>query len=192
MSKCSSNITKETTPLKLKKVHKLIEYEDIDLIYSISSLIEDTIKRNGIKKKISKKSLFFCEDRKIPDISIYNYIYFIFCYLDLDISIIILSLISINRFLERSKDYLSKNNFYKLFIASCFLNSKQNEDCSYNYEFFASAGKINKNELIILEKGFITTIDYKLFVNDEIYKRYYNFIKSRVVKLNKNIDGSGV
>ena len=60
MSKCSSNITKETTPLKLKKVHKLIEYEDIDLIYSISSLIEDTIKRNGIKNKFSKKSLFFC------------------------------------------------------------------------------------------------------------------------------------
>ena len=183
MSISSSNLTKEATPLKHKKDHKLIEYEDIDLIYSISSLIEDTIKRNGLKKKFSKKSLFFCEDRKILEISIYNYIYFIFCYLDLDISIIILSLIVINRLLERSNDYLSKKNFYKLFITSCFLNSKQNEDFSYNYEFYASAGKINKNELIILEKEFITMIDYKLFVNDEIYKRYYNFIKNKVVKL---------
>ena len=104
----------------------------------------------------------------------------------MEISSIILSLISINRFLERNKDYLSKNNFYKLFITSCFLNSKQNEDTNYNYEFYASAGKINKNELIILEKEFITIIEYKLFVNEEIYKRYYNFIKNRVVKLKKN------
>ena len=111
MSISSSNLTKEATPLKHKKDHKLIEYEDIDLIYSISSLIEDTIKRNGLKKKFSKKSLFFCEDRKILEISIYNYIYFIFCYLDLDISIIILSLIVINRLLERSNDYLSKKIF---------------------------------------------------------------------------------
>ena len=58
MSICSSNLTKEATPLKHKKDHKLIEYEDIDLIYSISSLIEDTIKRNGIKK-IFKKIIIF-------------------------------------------------------------------------------------------------------------------------------------
>ena len=186
MSICSSNLTKDVTPLKQSKVHKIVEYEDIDLIDSISSLIEETIKRNEVKKKISKKSPFFYEDSKIPDISIHNYIYFIFCYLDLEISSIILSLISINRFLERNKDYLSKNNFYKLFITSCFLNSKQNEDTNYNYEFYASAGKINKNELIILEKEFITIIEYKLFVNEEIYKRYYNFIKNRVVKLKKN------
>ena len=185
MSICSSNITKDATPSKKRKTKNPTEIEDIDLIGSISSLIEDTIKRNKDKKKFSKKSVFFCEDTKIPNISIYNYIFFIYSYLNLEFSSIVLSLISINRLLDRTKDQLSKNNFYKLFITSCLLNSKLNEDPLFNYEFYATAGKINKEELIFLEQVYFELIDYKLFVNDEVYRRYYDFIKSRVMKSNR-------
>ena len=184
MSICSSNNTKDATPMKNKKTKILYELEDIDLIESISSLIEDTIKRNEIKKKSSKRTVFYCEDEKIPDISIYNYIYYIYSYLNLEFSSIVLSIISINRLLEKTKDQLSKNNFYKLFITSCLLNSKQNEDTLYDYDFYAVAGKIDKKELIFLEREYFIMIDYKLFVNEEVYRRYYNFIKNRVLKKN--------
>ena len=126
-----------------------------------------------------KKTVFYCDESNIPDISIYNYIYYIYSYLNLEISSIILSLISINRLLERTKDKLSKNNFYKLFITSCLLNSKQNEELLYSDECFASAGRITKSELFFLEKEYFSMIEYKLFVNDEVYKRYYEFIKNR-------------
>ena len=185
MSICSSNRTKEATPLKIKEHPNIYQCEDIDLIESISSLIEDTIKRNLAKKKYSKKSVFFCEEAKIPDISIYNFIYYIYSYLNLEFSSIVLSLISINRLLERTKDQLSKNNFYKLFITSCFLNSKLNEEPFYDYEFYALAGKIDKNELIFLEKEYFEMIDYKLFVNNEVYQRYYDFIKNKAIKTNR-------
>ena len=188
MSICSSNITKDSTPLKNKKTKNLTEIEDIDLIGAISSLIEDTIKRNRDKKKYPKKTVFFCETEKIPAISIYNYIFFIYSYLNLEFSSIVLSLISINRLLERTKDNLSKNNFYKLFITSCLLNSKLNEDPLYDYDCYAKAGKIDKTELIYLEKIYFELIDYKLFVNDEVYKRYYDFIKSRASKSNKKFN----
>ena len=184
MSICSSNITKDSTPLKNKKTKNLTEIEDIDLIGAISSLIEDTIKRNRDKKKYPKKTVFFCETEKIPAISIYNYIFFIYSYLNLEFSSIVLSLISINRLLERTKDNLSKNNFYKLFITSCLLNSKLNEDPVYDYDFYANASKIDKNELIFLEKEYFEMIDYKLFVNDEVYRRYYDFIKTKEIKTN--------
>ena len=184
MSICSSNITKDSTPLKNKTTKNLTEIEDIDLIGAISSLIEDTIKRNREKKKYPKKTAFFCETEKIPAISIYNYIFFIYSYLNLEFSSIVLSLISINRLLERTKDNLSKNNFYKLFITSCLLNSKLNEDPVYDYDFYANASKIDKNELIFLEKEYFEMIDYKLFVNDEVYRRYYDFIKTKVIKSN--------
>ena len=185
MSICSSNATKENTPIKKSQSNKLPIFEDIELIESVSSLIEDIIKRNMIKKKLSKKSVFFCEDSEIPDISIHNYIYFIYTYLNLEFSSILLSVISINRFLEINKDYLSKNNFYKLFIASCLLNSKLNEEPLYFYDYYAKAGRIDKNELIILENEYFKMIDYKLFVNEDIYKRYYNFIKERALKATK-------
>jgi hypothetical protein len=184
MSKCSSIITKDATPFKRTKNEKISELNDIDLIKSISSLIEETIRRNSLKKKSSKKSIFFCEDKKIPEISIYNYILYIYSYLNLEFSSIILSLISINRLLERTKDQMSKNNFYKLFITSCLLNSKQNEDAVYDYEFYAAAGKINKNELIFLEQKFFEMVDYKLFISDEVYRRYFDFIKNKVIKSN--------
>lgn len=189
MSICSSNNTKDTkdiTPIKNIKSPKQTESEeDIDLIESISSLLEETIKRNRSRKKFSKKSIFFCEDEKIPDISINNFIYYIYSYLNLEFSSIILTLISINRFLDRTKDHLSENNFYKLFITSCLLNSKQNEETSYDYNLYASAGRIDKNELIFLEREYFEMLDYKLFVNEEVYRRYYNFIKNRVIKSSK-------
>lgn len=185
MSICSSNITKDKTPLKNKKIKNQKEFEDIDLIVSISSLIEETIKRNVSKKKFPKKTVFYCEDSKIPDISIYNFIFDIYSYLNLEISSIVLSLISINRLMDHTKDQLSKNNFYKLFITSCLLNSKLNEEPLYDYDFYATAGKIDKNELIFLEKVYFQMIDYKLFVNDEVYRRYYDFIKNRVIKSKK-------
>lgn len=192
MSICSSNITKDATPLKNKENRKLYQCEDIDLIESISSLIEDTIKRNLARKKYSKKSIFFSENANIPDISIYNFIFYIYSYLNLEFSSIVLSLISINRLLERSKDQLSINNFYKLFITSCLLNSKLNEDSSYDYEFYALAGKIDKNELIFLEQEFLKIIDYKLFVNDEVYRRYFEFIKNRIIKTNRKFNSKEI
>ena len=180
MSVCSSNITEDSTPLKTKISKKQNEEEENELIESISSLIEETIQRNKDKKKPSKKSVFYSDNPNILDISVYNYIYYIYSYLNLEISSLILSLISIKRLLERTKDKLTKNNFYKLFITSCLLNSKENEESQYDYEFFARAGKITKSELIFLEKEYFTMIDYKLFVNEEVYKRYYDFIKNRI------------
>ena len=180
MSICSSNITEDSTPLKKKISKKQNEDEENELIESISSFIEETIQRNKDKKRQSKKSVFYCDCPNFQDISIYNYIYYIYSYLNLEISSLILSLISIKRLLERTKDKLSKNNFYKLFITSCLLNSKQNEESPYDYDFFARAGKIPKNELIFLEKEFFSMVDYKLYVNKEVYKRYYDFIKNRI------------
>ena len=65
------------------------------------------------------------------------------------------------------------------------MNSKLNEEPFYDYEFYALAGKIDKNELIFLEKEYFEMIDYKLFVNNEVYQRYYDFIKNKAIKTNK-------
>ena len=188
MSLCSSNITKDKTPIKSLKTIKLMNSEDIDLVESISCIIEDTIKRNSSRKKHSKKTIFFCEDEAIIPVSTYCYIYNIYSCLNLEMSTIVLSLININRLLERSRDYLSMNNFHKLFITSCLLNSKINEDVLYGSDCYALAGKIDKNELIFLEGKFFEMVDYKLFVNDEVYRRYYNFIKNRVIKQTNSLD----
>ena len=192
MSLCSSMITKQSTPMKSRDNKGITDEEEISLIESISSLIEDIKNKNKSKKNKSKKTIFYCEDSKIPKTSIFSFIFYIYSYLNLDFSKILLSLISIKRLLSRTRDELSKNNFYKLFLTSCLLNSKQNEDHSYDSNIFAIIGKIDINELVLLEKEYFSMIDYKLFVNEEVYQRYYDFIKKRIVKANKKISFNSI
>ncbi len=68
------------------------------------------------------------------------------------------------------------------------LNSKINEDITYDSDCFAMAGNIDKNELIFLEKKFFEMVDYRLFVNDEVYRRYFTFIKNKVIKTNISLE----
>ena len=185
MSSQSSMWTKQSTPLILKKNEIFNSNEEIFLIKSLSSLIEEIIQKNSSRKIKSKQSSFYCKDSTFREMSVFPFIYNIYTYLNLNFSTILLSLISIKRFLMRTKDELTKRNFYKLFITSCLLNSKQNEECTYNSEIFALFGNININELHSLEKEFFEEIDYKLYVNDEVYQRYYELIKKRHVKINE-------
>ena len=185
MSTHSSIVTKQSTPLTIREPKIFKSDEELSLIMSLSSLIDDIIKRNLTKKIKSKRTIFYCENSQIPENSVFSYIYYIYFSLNLDFSTMLLTLISVQRLLFRTKDVLSKNNFYKLFITSCVLNSKHNEDCSYNCEAYAMIGKIDIKELINLESEFFKLIDYKLYVNEEVYRRYYELIKKRIIKRNE-------
>ena len=185
MSTHSSVITKQSTPFISKQPKNIEDNEELSLVESLSSLIGEIIRKNRYQRLKSNKTLFYNEDSKIPDISISSFIFYIYSYLNLDFSTILLSLISIQRFLNLTKDKLSKNNFHKLFITSCLLNSKHNQEHSYSSKAYAIIGKISNSELIILEKEFFNLIDYKLYVNDEVYQSYFNLIKKRAVNSNK-------
>ena len=183
MSTQSSMYTKQSTPKLSRESTSFNNRNEIFLIKSISSLIEEIIRKNSSKEIKSKNSAFYLNDSKILEISVFSYIYYIYTYLNLNFSTILLSLISIKRFLIKTKDKLSKYNFYKLFITSCLLNSKQNEDLHYNSEFYAKIANIEINELLFLEREFFKSIEYKLYVNDEVYQRYYDLIKKRNIKM---------
>ena len=185
MSTHSSIITKQSTPSISKETKKAEDNDELSLIESISSLLDEIIKRNKNKKLKSNKTVFYTEDSKVPNISICSFIFYIYSYLNLDFSTILLSLITVQRLLNSTKDKLSKNNFYKLFITSCLLNSKHNEDHSYSCKFYAIVGKISIHELLILEKEFCKMIDYKLYINEEVYHSYYKLIKRRIFNSNK-------
>ena len=183
MSTQSSMYTKQSTPKLSRESTSFNNRNEIFLIKSISSLIEEIIRKNSSKEIKSKNSAFYLNDSKILEISVFSYIYYIYTYLNLNFSTILLSLISIKRFLIKTKDKLSKYNFYKLFITSCLLNSKQNEDLHYNSETYAKIANIEINELLFLEREFFKSIEYKLYVNDEVYQRYYDLIKKRNIKM---------
>ena len=53
---------------------------------------------------------------------------------------------------------------------------KYNEDEYFGNEFYAKVGGIPKKEMDKLEYEFLIRSDYKLFVDEEVYAKYNNYL----------------
>lgn len=53
---------------------------------------------------------------------------------------------------------------------------KYNEDDYFGNEFYAKVGGITKIEMDKLEYEFLIRSDYKLFVDEEVYGKYNNYL----------------
>ena len=178
LSSSSSSITLSYTQLTEK---------EIKIISSLSKLINVIIKKNLKKKKniLSKKikkDKFF--SLYIPTISIYDYIYRIIKFTQINISTLIISFVQLNNYLKKSKNYLSLNNFFNLYITSCLINAKFYEDKCFPLSIFAKVGGITIEELEIFEFEFYHRLNFSLYMREDLYNSYYNFF------LNNNCSGN--
>ena len=55
---------------------------------------------------------------------------------------------------------------------------KYNEDEYFSNKFYAKVGGISVKDLDFLEYAFLTLIDFQLFVDEELYNKYSNYILS--------------
>ena len=67
---------------------------------------------------------------------------------------------------------------HKLILGSIMLAIKYNEDENYSLKFYAKIGGVSLSELLNLEYNFISLINFNLFVTDELFHKYYDFILS--------------
>ena len=173
LSSSSSSITLSYTQLTEK---------EIKIISSLSKIINKTFKKN--LKKIKhipfsnkiKKDKFF--SLYIPTISIYDYIYRIIKYTQIHISTLIISFVQLNNYLKKSKNYLSLNNFFNLFITSCLINAKFYEDNYCPLSFFAKVGGVSIEELESFEFEFCNKLNFSFYISEDLYIQYYNYFLS--------------
>ena len=147
MSLCSSNMTYDLTPKEVIKSKNSLSQKNITLIKALSNTLSDEIEFNEIYDHSPKKDLFYSEKNKSRSIE-----YFISELIDelkIERSTLILSYISMKKLLSKSKNYLSIENFEKLFLTSCYINSKFNEDKLYETEIYAKICKLSIDELIL-------------------------------------------
>ena len=151
--------------------------KNISLIKTLTEIFNQEIEYNEIKNLRPKKDLFYSEELKIS--SVENYTSKIIKQLEIERSTLILSYASIKKFLRKSKNYLSLNNFCKLFLISCFVNAKYNEDLTFCIKKYMKISQLKKKEIILLEKEFYRIIEYSLFVDEKIYNEYEKFFKEK-------------
>ena len=149
------------------------------IIKKISDLLSDICDDNTKNLK-GEKNLYIKPFlmRNIPPISIKDYLERLCKYSKIDTSTIILILIYIDRICNIQKFKLTYYNVYKLILASMIIAIKYNEDEYYSNKFYSKLGVVSISEIVFLEYNFLSLIHYNLFVNNELFKKYNEYISS--------------
>ena len=91
---------------------------------------------------------------------------------------IILILIYIDRICNINKCKLSYYNIHKLILGSMIVAIKYNEDEHYSSKFYAKIGGVSLAEIINLEYSFLSLINFNLYVNEDLFNKYNDYLLS--------------
>ena len=153
-----------------------ISEEDLKIISSIAINLEEIINDNYINYRniFVQKDNFFTNF--LPCISIEDYLKRLFYYTKINISTLILAIVYIDNFCELNGYILTLNNIYRMIMTSCLLSIKFNEDIIFGNSFYAKVGDFSVELLNTLEYEFYVKLNFQLLVNDDYYKKYYNYL----------------
>ena len=68
------------------------------------------------------------------------------------------------------------NLLYRLILSAMLVALKYNEDDYFNNEFYAKVGGVTKKEIDKLEYEFLIRSEYKLFVSEDVFEKYNNYL----------------
>ena len=145
------------------------------IISSIATNLQEIIDENLINLKYSYRKGDPFYSFHFPLISLESYLKRIFYFSKIDISILIIAVIYIDTFCAMNRYILCINNIHRIFMASCILSIKFNEDLSFGNDYYAQMANFSLDLLNILEYKFYVMMNFKLIVNEDIYRKYYAY-----------------
>jgi len=145
------------------------------IIKSIAQNLKDIIKENihNNQMKYVKHDIFYIS--RLPPISLEDYINRIFKNTKMNISSLILSIIYIDRFCENNGYILSLKNIHRIFLTACRLSIKFNEDINVSTKYYSNVAGITVQDLNNLEFYLIVNLEFSLFVENDIYQKYFEY-----------------
>jgi hypothetical protein len=154
--------------------------QENDKLFPISKIFSEILTdicEQG-KPNIESKQLKPFISKKIPTISIKDYIDRLLKYSKTFKEIVIIILIYIDTICAKHKINLNYYNIHKFILAAFIVAIKFYEDEYYSISYYAKLGGISKKEAINLEYEFMSLMDFKLFVNQKLYDKYYNYLSN--------------
>ena len=172
----SNNSYSSTTisiPEKLSR-----NYINEKLLKKICILLEALIDLNpvkNLKKEKINKTIF--DLKRLPLISLYDYLYRIIKYTRINDNTLINALIYIDR-IHKNKFIITYYNIHKLIFIAIVLASKYVDDNCLNRKLYSRIGGITTKEFEILEIKFCLYINYRLYIGKELFDKYYSNINN--------------
>ena len=173
-----SNIPKKDILLLNQEKEKEKILIPIKSIEVISDLLNNICEENKIKNEVQNIKIKPFTTKNIPSMSIKDYLLRLSQYTKINESTIILILIYIDRICKINNFHITFNNIYKLIICSMIIAIKYNEDNFYSSEIYAKLGGVTLKELNYLEFQFLILIKFSLFVEKDLFDKYYHNLMS--------------
>jgi hypothetical protein len=138
---------------------------------------------NQLPPNQSQEKLTVFHSRKVPGISIYDYLARL-QYSGCSDSCFVAAFIYIDRILQKNPDIsLSQLCIHRLILASVLLAIKFNDDIYYDNAFYAKMGGISLEEMNYLEVGILSHIQFDLYIQSQVYLDYANELRSHCPQL---------
>ena len=166
-----------------EEIKKKINNDDNDdekcsLLTKISDLLTDICDENKKEKKLFYKQLKCFYSKEVPLISIKDYLEHIYKYTKINSSTLVLILIYIDRICNICNCKLSYYNIHKIILSSILIAIKYNEDECFSLKFYAKVGGVSLSEILLLEYSFISLINFNLYVSNDLFHKYNDYILS--------------
>ena len=149
------------------------------LIYSISQTLHNIINQN---KTNNEQRLSRFHSTEIPEISIYDYLIRIKTYSQLEDNTLIMSLILIDRFVQKSNIPLSYYNLHRILFTAVLISIKYHEDCIFDNNYYAEIAGVSMKELFYLESDFLCLLDFKLYIDSYLFDQYNVYLNNIITK----------
>ena len=172
----TTHVTKKDSKKECEKISEVKEPSSI--IKAISEALRDTCEQSQLNKNEKLLMIKPFVTKKKLNISIYDYLNHLYKYSQVSEDIFIVMLIYIDRLKTNRKIYLNYFNIYKLILAAFVLAIKFNYDEYFTLDIYSEIGGVSQKELVALEYDFTTLLNFKFFVEEKIFQKYYNFLKS--------------
>ena len=176
------NITKPKNITQENPINKIIN-SIAEMLTSISETNNPLPIQTEFKKKYSK---LFSE--KIPKVSLYDYISRFQKYSCHEKNTMIISLIYIDRLCEINGLNLTSYNIHRIFFISNLIAIKYNEDDIYTNKYYSQLAGIPLEELNTMENHFLELIDYNLFIHENEFKKYEEYLDNLEDSTTSNSD----
>ena len=169
--------TKSQTKNKEDESTKLLNLSLIKAIsQTLTSILENNKKLPNFKEILKNQGKMVFSANLIPNISIEEYLIRIKTYANMETSTLILSLILIDRLCQISNLTLTYHNIHRIIFSAILISIKYNEDNYFDNKYYAEIAGVKLKELNLLEYNFISLLHFNLFIQDEIYDKYKEYL----------------
>ena len=171
---------------KSQSLKKLLNNNKIEMnkiCFGVNVILTEIISKNKFLPQYSdilqnqRKNIFNLKSQ--PKITISDFLNRIILYSKIEISTLILSLIYLNKILEKGL-LLTEYNVHKLLCISILIAIKYNEDKISNNNYYAQIFGLSLKEMNNLENSYLNLIDYKLYIDQEFVKNFCNYIYEKI------------